>query len=139
MCIPVSAKQLEKAFPNELGGCLKGFLDLNHEQSLADIVFGYLDRELLQSQVQNINTHLYRWKLTRLCVQALTYTASDSSNRNGSLTVARVRSANVVAYEAYTTYCEIRRIFTELNALPTWTTRRAGKLILEELQRKVHS
>ena len=59
MCIPVSAKQLEKAFPNELGGCLKGFLDLNHEQSLADIVFGYLDRELLQSQVMNIFASLY--------------------------------------------------------------------------------
>jgi hypothetical protein len=137
MCIPVSAKQLEKAFPNELGGCLKGFLDLNHEQSLADIVFGYLDRELLQSQVMNIFASLKKWILTQICAQALTYTASDSSNRNGSLTVTRVRTANVVAYEAFSTYCEIRRIFTELNGLPTWTTRRAGKLILEELQRKV--
>jgi len=40
-----SARQLEKAFPEKLSGYLKGFLDLNHQQSLADIVARFLDKE----------------------------------------------------------------------------------------------
>lgn len=55
----VSAKELEKAFPNDLSGCLKGFLDLNHEQSLADFVFRYFDSELPQSQVRNRYAPIY--------------------------------------------------------------------------------